>query len=221
MKKRFLDNLALTLVPALAHLMIRFIYLTMRKTFVNFDGYRKMLSGGQQIILAFWHGRLMMMPYSYPGKGITILVSQSKDGELVARTVKGFGIESVRGSSTRGWLGGLKGLLKSVQAGRDVAITPDGPKGPRMKAQMGALQIARSTGLPIIPVSFGAEKKKTFRSWDSFILPYPFTRGVYVCGDPICVPSDAGPGEMEERRKELEETLNELTRRADSYFHGA
>lgn len=218
MKNKFLDEILVKLAPTLARLIIKSVYFTMRKTFVNFEGYRRFLADGGQMILAFWHGRLLMMPYSYPGKGITILVSQSKDGELIARTVKGFGIESVRGSSTRGWFAGIKGLLKSVQDGRDVAITPDGPKGPKMKAQIGAVLIARSTGLPIFPMAFGAKKKKTFRSWDSFILPYPFTMGVFICGEPINVPEDAGPEEMENYRRKLEDTLNELTAKADSFF---
>lgn len=160
MKVRLPDNILYAAVPVAARWVIRFLYATMRITYVNFEWYRKHIKGGGRIILAFWHGRLMMMPYAYPGKGITILVSSSRDGELVSRTVKGFGIESVRGSSTRGWFAGIKGLLKSVQDGRDVAITPDGPKGPCMKAQMGVVQIARATGLPIVPMSFGASKKK-------------------------------------------------------------
>ncbi|MBI2413704.1 MAG: lysophospholipid acyltransferase family protein [Deltaproteobacteria bacterium] len=216
--KKLLDYLAIHAAPRLAYWIIRFISITMRKTYVNFEAYRAMLERGEKIILAFWHGRLLMMPYSYPGKGITILVSQSKDGELISRTVKNFGIESVRGSSTRGWISGVKGLLRSVQAGRDVAITPDGPKGPKEKAQMGAVQIARTTGLPIIPVSFNASKKKTFRSWDSFILPYPFSKGVFICGEPILVDAKSGPEEMEASRVKLEETLNKLTREADGYF---
>lgn len=216
--KKLLDYLAINAAPCLAYWIIRFISFTMRKTYVNFEAYRAKLDRGEKIILAFWHGRLLMMPYSYPGKGITILVSQSKDGELIARTVRNFGIESVRGSSTRGWISGIKGLLKSVQAGRDVAITPDGPKGPKEKAQMGAVQIARTTGLPIIPVSFNASKKKTFRSWDSFILPYPFSKGVFICGEPISVDEKSGPVEMEAARARLEDTLNKLTREADGYF---
>lgn len=208
----------LTVAPFMARLLIRSIASTMRMTYVNFGAYRDMLAGGRRIILAFWHGRLMMMPYSYPGNGITILVSRSKDGELVARTVEGFGIESVRGSSSKGWLGGVRGLLKAVRDGRDVAITPDGPRGPGMKAQMGAIQIARTTGLPIIPMTFSASKKKTFKSWDSFILPYPFSRGVFICADPIRVERDAGAEEMEDARKRLEETLCRITAEADGYF---
>ena len=158
--KKILDKITLAVVPFLAHLLIRFLFLTMRFTYINFDSYRKMLEEGRQIILAFWHGRLLMMPYSYPKKGITVLVSQSRDGELIARTVKRFGIESVRGSSTRGKFGGLKGLFKAIKSGRDAAITPDGPLGPLRCAQTGAVQIAARTNLPIIPMAFGASKKK-------------------------------------------------------------
>ncbi len=161
MLKNILNRIGVALIPPAARCLIRVINATMRMSYVNFGEYGNALKQGRRHILAFWHGRLMMMPYAYRGgKGITILVSRSNDGELVARTVKGFGIESVRGSSTRGWLGGVKGLLKAALSGRDIAITPDGPRGPRAKAQMGVVQIARATGLPIFPMAFGASKKK-------------------------------------------------------------
>ncbi len=159
--KKLLDRISLFAAPFLARQIIRILAATMRITYVNFEWYREFLGEGRQIILAFWHGRLLMMPYSYLGKGgLTAFVSASRDGEFIARTIKGFGIESVRGSSTRGWVTGIKGLLKSIKNGRDAAITPDGPKGPGMKAQMGVIQIARATGLPIVPVTFNALKKK-------------------------------------------------------------
>ncbi len=218
MKKSLSDKFVLVAVPWLASWLIRFVHLTMRVTRVGFESYRSILDRNERFILAFWHGRLMMMRYAYPGPGITVLISQSKDGELVARTMARFGIESVRGSTSRGSFGGVKGLLSSVRSGRDLAITPDGPRGPGMKAQMGIIQIAAKTGLPIIPVSFGAEKKKVFRSWDSFILPYPFTRGVFVCAEPVYVPRKASREEMEEHRAALERTLIEITHRADNFF---
>lgn len=174
MAEKFTDRLALALGPSLAYWVIRFLKATMRITYVNFDEYRRSNESGSQVILAFWHGRLLMMPYSYFGGRITILVSQSKDGELISRTVRGFGIESVRGSSTRGWFAGIKGLLKCVKNGRDIAITPDGPKGPGMRSQMGVIQIARATGLPIIPLSFGASKKKLFRAGTNSSSPTLF-----------------------------------------------
>lgn len=161
MLKKISNAAGIALIPVIASGLMRLIAATMRISYVRFEEYRSALKQGRQHILTFWHGRLMMMPHAYRGgKGITILVSQSRDGELVSRTVRRFGIESVRGSSTRGWLGGIKGILKAAQSGRDLAITPDGPKGPRYEAQMGVIQIARRTGLPIFPLAFGASKKK-------------------------------------------------------------
>lgn len=158
--KGFIDRILLSILPPLAYGLIRFLSWTMRLSYVNFDGVNRLWEEGRNTIVAFWHGRLLMMPVVYKGKGISILVSQHRDGELIARTVKRFGIDSIRGSTTRGWLGGVKGLLKAIREGRDIAITPDGPRGPRHQVQMGIIQIARTTGLPIIPMAFGASKKK-------------------------------------------------------------
>lgn len=157
---RILEKALLTILPPLAYGLIRFLGWTMRISYVNFDGVNSLWGEGRNTIIAFWHGRLLMMPIVYKGKGISILVSQHRDGELIARTVKGFGIDSIRGSTTRGWLSGLKGLLKAIKEGRDIAITPDGPRGPRHQVQMGIIQIAKAAGFPIIPMAFGASKKK-------------------------------------------------------------
>jgi len=158
--KSFLDKVTIAIVPHIAYLLIRLIEKTMRISFVNFEGIWKHWEDGNKCVLAFWHGRLIMMPFMYRGLGITALISLHKDGELISRTVKRFGIHSVRGSSTRGWLGGAKELLKYAKKGYDLAITPDGPKGPRYKAQGGVINIAMATGLPIFPIAFSASKKK-------------------------------------------------------------
>ncbi len=162
MSKRIRKELLLIVAPVIAHIMTRVIHLTMSITYVNYENYRQLTRDGRQSILAFWHSRILMMPYGYPGRVLTTLVSAHRDGELIARTVRPFGILCVRGSTTRGWFKGLRGVLQSVKNGRDIAITPDGPKGPARSAQMGALQIARSTGLPIMPVGFGSSKKKPY-----------------------------------------------------------
>ena len=172
-----LDKIVAVAGPVLAAALIRGLRLTMRIEFVNCERYRGPHAVAKQVILAFWHGRLLMMPYSYSGKGISILVSQSKDGELIARTVKSFGMDSVRGSTTRGFISGIKGLMKAARAGRDLAITPDGPKGPAQKAQMGVVQIARATGLPIMPLTFGASKKKPLRAGTDSCCPTLFPEG--------------------------------------------
>lgn len=167
-----LDKIAAGIAPVLARAVIRTLGATMRIERVNCEGYRP--AGDGQVIFAFWHGRLLMMPCFDTGRPVTILVSQSKDGELISRTVNGLGIDTVRGSTTRGWLAGVKGLMRAVKAGHDIAITPDGPKGPAQKAQMGAVQIARATGLPIVPVTFGASKKKLSRAGIPSSCPTPF-----------------------------------------------
>jgi lysophospholipid acyltransferase (LPLAT)-like uncharacterized protein len=148
----------------------------MRATFVNNEAYRKLAESGTGFILAFWHGRLLMMPRICKKYGITVLVSKSTDGELIARTVKPFGIDSVRGSSSRGWFGGIKGLLKAKRAGRNLVITPDGPKGPARIAQSGIIQIAQKTGLPIVPVSFSSSKKKLLRAGIALFCPAHFQK---------------------------------------------
>ena len=150
-------------VSSVIYWLLKLTAWTMRFERVNFDFYHRRLKEGANSIFAFWHGRLAMMPFAYSGRGVVILVSQHRDGELISRVVERFGIESVRGSSTRGWLGGMKGLLRAIREGKDVAITPDGPRGPCMKVQMGVLQVARKTGLPIIPVAFSASKKKSLK----------------------------------------------------------
>ncbi|OGP32117.1 MAG: hypothetical protein A2073_04945 [Deltaproteobacteria bacterium GWC2_42_11] len=158
--KDFLNRVLLLVVPYIGYLFIKLLEKTMRISYINFVSIWKDWQEGKKCILAFWHGRLSMMPLMYRGYGITVLVSQHRDGELISRTVKRFNIESVRGSSTRGWLSGVKGLLKAAKSGRDLAITPDGPKGPRCKVQSGIINIAKATGLPIVPVAFSASKKK-------------------------------------------------------------
>ncbi len=164
MIKRLFDKLLIIIVPLAGYLLIRFIFFTMRKEYIGFERVRTMWRNGRGVILAFWHGRLAMMPPLYVGRGMTVLISQHRDGELVSRMLRCFGIDSARGSTTRGWFGGMKRLLEAARNGLDIAITPDGPRGPRFKVQTGIIQIAAKTGMPIIPVSFGASKKKPLRA---------------------------------------------------------
>ncbi len=129
-----------------------------------------------------------MMPF-LPHQGrVGMMVSQHRDGEFIARAVKLFGIDSLRGSTTRGSLSALRGMVRFYRTGANLAITPDGPQGPRHVVQMGVIELARQTGAPIFPVTYGASCKKVFNSWDHFILPLPFCRVVYMWGEPLFVP---------------------------------
>lgn len=147
-----------------------------------------------------------------------MLISQHRDGELIARTVKLLGIESVRGSTTRGGLSAIRSMVRTMQDGFNIAITPDGPQGPRHMVQAGIVELARLTGAPIIPMTYSASRRKVFRSWDQFNLPFPFSRVVYIFGEPVLVPRELGPEEREEKRLLLENRLKQITREADQSF---
>ncbi len=175
--KTYIRPVVVPVVPFIAYWYLRLLRATMHFSYLNDETYRRRLDNGQPSIFAFWHGRLAMMPFAYRGRGLSILVSNHLDGELISRTVGRFGIGSVRGSSTRGWFGAVKGLLSEVGRGRDIAITPDGPRGPCMKVQMGVIRLAKATGLPIIPVTFSASKKKSLNHGTPSCSRFPFQGG--------------------------------------------
>ncbi len=215
MKKSFTKKLGLALIPPTVYWILNIIAATMRIKTVNYDVCRALADKNENCIFSCWHGRLGMMPFTYKNRKLTGLISRHSDGELLARFFKKFNIEAVRGSTTRGATEGLRAMIRAARSGRDLGITPDGPKGPPRLAQMGVIQAARLTGLPIIPVTFAASSKATFSSWDSFIFPYPFARGIFIYGDAITVKRDATPEEMEAKRLEVERAMNEITDRAD------
>jgi len=119
---------------------------------------------GRHIILAFWHAQQLMIPIGYRGAGSHVLISQHGDGEIIARIIARFGHQAVRGSSTRGGAGALRALIKLGRSGQDVVVTPDGPKGPRHVAKLGVVQLAKVTGLPIVPLAFACSKKNSSRA---------------------------------------------------------
>ena len=171
---------------------------------------------GRPYIAAFWHNRLLMAPTGWRSQApLSVLISQHRDGELIARTVHQFGVHTVRGSTTRGGSKALRELLLALKNGSNVAITPDGPRGPCMRAQSGIILLARLSGAPIVPSTYSVSRRKLASSWDRFIIALPFSRGLYLWGAPIHVARDADDEALETARLKLENTLNELTTTAD------
>jgi hypothetical protein len=208
--------LFVVLGAAVLHVALRILGWTTRKRFIDGEDLLGRFARGEPVILAFWHGRMAMMGFAYHGRKACIMNSQHRDGELITRAIRRFGIEVVRGSSTRGWVGGMKGLLQAQRRGCDLVVVPDGPRGPRCRAKSGVVQLARATGLPIYPVSYAASRSRTLRrSWDWLMLPLPFTRVNYVVEAPVRIGRGATKSEMEEARLTLEARLNRATRRAD------
>ncbi len=215
--RRLWHRLMLLLGPGVAFLFIKVLQATMKIEELNGDLVRDLWDSGGNGIGAFWHGRLLMMPVVYRGRGLKVLISRHRDGELISRTIHLFDLETVRGSTTRGGISGIKGLARALREGYDVAIAPDGPRGPRCQVQPGIVQLAKISGCPIFPLAFSASPRKVLRTWDHFLIPLPFSRGVFIWGEPIRVDPDGGEGDLEEKTRLLEKRLREITELADRY----
>lgn len=170
-------------------------------------------AGERPVIVAFWHNRLTMMPYCWPSDGpFHMLISSHPDGQLIARTVKHFGIDTVTGSSTRGGSEALRALVRLIKNGVSVGITPDGPRGPRMHASDGAIALARLSGAPILPAAVSVGRRVVMNTWDRLIVALPFGEGAMVWGAPIYVTGESDPSAM---RELLERELTWVSAEAD------
>lgn len=214
------DRILLFLIPFFSYGLFYFYRLTIRVENVNTQVLEPFFKNNDEepVIIAFWHSRLLMVPYLVRKRRVAIMISRHRDGELISRAARFFPVDFVRGSTTRGGIRALRGLVRALKRGFHVAITPDGPRGPRHLAQTGAIMLASGTGRPIVPVTYSASKKKVFNSWDRFLLPYPLSRGVIIYGEPIWVGPREGQAGIEEKRKTLETRLNQITAEADHYF---
>jgi lysophospholipid acyltransferase (LPLAT)-like uncharacterized protein len=184
--------------------LIRMLRATVRLRYHGAGRVRAWEAAGEHFILAFWHRHLLLMPYGYRGRRISVLISQSRDGELIARTVARFGIDAARGSSSRGGLAGMRSLLRRAEEGWDLAFTPDGPRGPASAVQPGVVLAAAATGLPIQPVAVAASRARRLHSWDRFLVPLPFAAVHFVYGEPLAV---ARRGDLSAAARELEVRL--------------
>jgi len=214
--KKFKKKVVAWLGPWLAYWTIKVLGRTMRFKEINPEIPRSFWERGIPAIGAFWHGRLLMMPMIYKGKKLSFLVSPHRDGQMVGKAIKRFGFHAILGSTTRKGFAGFKQMVKAH--GSDIAIVPDGPRGPRYRVQIGVIELAKLTGRAVVPLTFSASKRRVFNTWDQFLLPYPFSKGVFIWGEPIVVDPNGDRAHLEERRAILEKRLNELTERADHYF---
>lgn len=215
------------LVCFVAALYIRLVHATGSWQTIGGETPRRLWAEGKPFILAFWHGRLLMMPYSWrTEQKMNMLISQHRDGEIIARTIAHFGLGSVRGSAgneakggdkrAKGGVQALRSMARAAQGGQSLGITPDGPRGPRMRASEGVAALARLTGLPVLPAAYATRHRLVLGTWDRFLLALPFSRGVIIWGDPIHVPKKASGADLEAARAEIEAALNRVTAAADA-----
>ena len=177
---------------------LRALFCTLRVQSTGQDRVMRLRQEGMPVIFVFWHGRMLPLVHAHRSEGIMVLVSEHRDGDYVAGLLHHFGFGTVRGSSTRGGVRGLKGLIQAAHKGLDLAITPDGPRGPNRELKRGALTAARITGLPLVPVGVAVTSAWRARSWDGLIVPKPFSTVRIAYGLPTFVPRRADQAKIDE-----------------------
>ena len=205
------------LLVAVIYFLIRTVGFTLRREWRDHSGL--LAHSATPVIFCVWHNRLalsLLIQRDYvhklqPSRRLAALVSASGDGAMVARVLEHFRARPVRGSSSRRGAQALLELTRVAAQGHDLAITPDGPRGPRYVVQEGVIALAQLTGLPIVPVSYHLNWKFRTKSWDGFQIPFPFARWTVTFGEPLRVAREATDAEREQARLDLERRLKNLT----------
>lgn len=207
---RLTDRFAVILGGAL----IRLLASTWRYRVRNGEELKKLREGNAPFIFSIWHGQLLPLLWHHRNQGVSILVSEHKDGELIARFAESVGYGTVRGSSTRGAAGALLGLVRALGEGKEVGITPDGPRGPACSYAPGAAVAASKAGALILPLAAHADRAWRLNSWDRFMIPQPFARVTVAYGEPVRLPEDARAAAAQTLR--LESAMNAAVGAASS-----
>jgi len=210
----------LAVVPRLVWAMFSVIGRTWRFEVIAEEGVIPVVFGERPgpEIYCFWHQCVLPCTVYFRRSLAIILISQSFDGELIARTLRLFGFGAVRGSSSRGAREGLLGLKQVVESGRTAIFTADGPRGPIYRTKMGPIKLAQMTGAPIGAFHLEPEHAWTMRSWDRFLVPRPFTRIVVSWAQWTRVPADLPEEEFEAKREELNAAIERARVRALEHF---
>lgn len=209
-KYTFKERLIIRGVGLFAFVVVKLIGLTIRFQVTNPEFEKEVLTAGKQPIYSFWHDRMVTSTYFFRDRGIIVLSSQSFDSEYTARCIQRFGFGIVKGSSTRGAVAGLVGMIRAMRAGSPSAFTVDGPKGPRYEAKSGPVLLAKKTGNPLVPFTIECRRFWRVRNWDRLQVPKPFTTANVIFAKPIHVDSDINDDELEAKRDELQRSLDDL-----------
>jgi lysophospholipid acyltransferase (LPLAT)-like uncharacterized protein len=208
----------------LAYLIFAYVRLVERTTRFEVDDsrLRALDAEGGGGIATFWHGRMMLLHRAWTPRPrrFHMMISNHRDGALISSAIRHMRVETVGADKRTGALNAIRQATRLVRQGEWIGITPDGPRGPRMRARGGAVKLAQLTGRPILPVSIGGSNVRFLGSWDRFMLALPFGRAEIRYGTPVTVPRDADGPTLERCRQQLESEMNRLTRELDgSYGH--
>ena len=219
MKSKWLDSLALKVVPTIGSIFSNLVGCTTKLQIFapeNFLNKKALLDWPQGVIYAIWHSRFFFFSYYAKRKRVVTMISASKDGELITRTIKKMHLYAIRGSSSRSGKQALSQMAELLRENIKVLMVPDGPRGPRYELKSGVVRLAQLTGRPIFPVSFSTTSGIFLPSWDRFLLPLPWGKAALVADEPVFVPPDISEEEFEKIRLSLQEKLYQLMLKADS-----
>jgi lysophospholipid acyltransferase (LPLAT)-like uncharacterized protein len=202
-----------------AYGLIRLIGPTLRYEYLGRQHLKQVYDRGERAIFVFWHRTIFSAMWNWRGTGVVVMNTTNFDGQWTRKVVERLGYGTIQGSSSRGGLRALAGMARLLKAGKDVAFTVDGPRGPRFVAKNGPIMLARRTGQPVVIFHGGLERARTLeKSWDQFQLPRLFSRGVCVLGAPMYVAADASVEEIEVKRLEMQQALERARQVAESWF---
>ncbi len=189
---------------------------TLRLRVVGEDTVTDLQNAGQGVILVTWHGRTLIPITRFRGRGYWAFISTSRDGEYQDRIFRRYGWQTVRGStSARGAVQSALTMIKHLKAGATLAHTPDGPRGPRGQVHAGAIFLAQKSGCPVIPAGISAAPRWQLSTWDRYLVPKMFARGVWIYGEPITIPPDASPDEQKEWALRIGAAIDALEEEAE------
>ena len=178
---------------------------------IGFEPVERLIARGGRVLFALWHARLLPLVFAHRGSAAAVLVSRSRDGELIAGVIERLGFVTARGSSSRAGGEGILEMLEWAGQGHLLALTPDGPRGPAGRVKPGLAYLASRTGLPVIPVATASRRAWVLSSWDRFRVPRPFARVWVAYGEPIRVPANLDPAEAGAWSARLEGAIRDLT----------
>lgn len=213
----FRQRLLIRLADFAFFTLINLIGKTVRFEVEGWENFEAISQSGKIPIYTFWHNRIFLGTYFFRRRKIVVITSQSFDGEYIARFIQRFGYGAVRGSSTRGGVAALVEMIRLMRQGLPMGFTIDGPKGPKYVAKIGACLLAKKTGNPLMPFSVEAEKFWQVKSWDNLQIPKPFTRAKLIINAPIYVAPTTSDEDLELKRLELQESLDELVARGQKW----
>jgi len=212
--------------------LLRALYFVVGRTFrlriVGAEHLEAARAAGRPVVLSFWHNRsilaaqFLFSQLCRRGFDVLVLASLSRDGELVTRLARHWGLSVVRGSASRGGADAVRAIYRAIKAhGSSPVMIPDGPRGPLYEAKIGVVILAQLATAPILPFGLAARPCGRLRSWDRLIVPWPFARITVVVGEPWTVPRGLSEEALEAARRRLEEVLDELTGQAEAALAGA